>query len=239
MYVKVTVCTLGLLLAAVSIHAGEANLGRSLYQKRCAICHGRNGRANGRVAGYLRPRPRDLVREAYKFRSTQVGEPPLVEDVLRTLRHGLPGSSMPAWAGLQNEEAQALAEYSLALSERYRDTEVDPDTVIRPPEDTARGNAERGRTVYNRLKCGECHGEQGRGDVAAINTLKDEAGRRIVGTDLRFPSRFKGGSRSEDVYRTFMTGIDGTPMPSYFGSINEQQALDLVSYVLSLSLEGR
>jgi len=36
-----------------------------------------------------------------------------------------------------------------------------------------------------------------------------------------------------------MTGLTGTPMPSYADALEPEQAWDLVYYVLSLSKDGR
>jgi len=38
------------------------------------------------------------------------------------------------------------------------------------------------------------------------------------------------------VYRTLMTGLSGTPMPSYADSLEPDQAWDLAYFVLSLSV---
>jgi hypothetical protein len=41
------------------------------------------------------------------------------------------------------------------------------------------------------------------------------------------------------VYRTFMTGLDGTPMPSYQDALPEEQSRwDLVSYCFELMTGG-
>jgi len=44
----------------------------------------------------------------------------------------------------------------------------------------------------------------------------------------------KCGNAPEDVYRVFMTGLNGTPMPSFGDSITPDEAWQLVHYVLSL-----
>ncbi len=56
------------------------------------------------------------------------------------------------------------------------------------------------------------------------------------------PGWLKSGPSPKDIYRTFMTGVGGTAMPSYadiFGepdgeNIKDGDAWNLVSYVLSL-----
>jgi hypothetical protein len=46
------------------------------------------------------PRPRDFSSGKFKYKSTAAGEPPTDEDLLRTIRDGLPASAMPYFAGL-------------------------------------------------------------------------------------------------------------------------------------------
>ena len=46
--------------------------------------------------------------------------------------------------------------------------------------------------------------------------------------------RFKCGTTDEDLYRIFMTGLDGTPMPSWSDNIKPDEAWDLVFYLRSL-----
>ncbi len=47
-------------------------------------------------------------------------------------------------------------------------------------------------------------------------------------------TRFKCGSSDQDLYRIFMTGLDGTPMPSYVDNIKPEEAWDLVFYLRTL-----
>jgi hypothetical protein len=46
---------------------------------------------------------------------------------------------------------------------------------------------------------------------------------------------FRGGPAREDIFRTFMTGLNGTPMPSFLNSVKEEDRWPLVDYVYSLS----
>jgi cytochrome c oxidase cbb3-type subunit I/II len=88
-------------------------------------------------------------------------------------------------------------------------------------------------------ECWQCHGESGRGDGPSAPTLKDNTGLPISPADLTLPLRFKNGARPQDVYRTLMTGLIGTPMPSYADALEPEQAWDVIFYVLSLSETGR
>jgi mono/diheme cytochrome c family protein len=47
-------------------------------------------------------------------------------------------------------------------------------------------------------------------------------------------SRFKCGQTNEDLYRIFMTGVDGTPMPSFADNLKPAEAWDLVHFLRTL-----
>jgi hypothetical protein len=51
----------------------------------------------------------------------------------------------------------------------------------------------------------------------------------------------KNGADARDIYRSVMTGLDGTPMPSYVDQFSgkDQDAWSLVYYLLSLSTDRR
>jgi DMSO reductase family type II enzyme heme b subunit len=49
----------------------------------------------------------------------------------------------------------------------------------------------------------------------------------------------KGGATPKDIFRTFITGIGGTPMPSFIDELNEDQSWQLVHYIQSLSSGGQ
>src|SRR5437867_3812845 len=44
----------------------------------------------------------------------------------------------------------------------------------------------------------------------------------------------KCGDTDRDIYRVFMTGLDGTPMPSFADNIKPDEAWDLVFYLRTL-----
>jgi hypothetical protein len=83
----------------------------------------------------------------------------------------------------------------------------------------------------------KCHGPQGKGDGPSAATLTDSKDQPIrpynfvAGKD---DSRFKCGSTNQDIYKIFMTGIDGTPMPSFADTIQPNDAWDLVHFPRTL-----
>jgi mono/diheme cytochrome c family protein len=94
---------------------------------------------------------------------------------------------------------------------------------------------EMGRAVYETVKCGACHGTDGRGSGAIAHELKDDWGRATHATDLTEPWTFHGGNTVRDVFLRFRTGMNGTPMPSFLGSATEPELWQLAVYVRSLA----
>ncbi|MFQ5657861.1 MAG: c-type cytochrome, partial [Candidatus Methylomirabilales bacterium] len=84
--------------------------------------------------------------------------------------------------------------------------------------------------------CPDCHGDSGRGDGPSAPTLEDYRGLHIPTTDLTNPTAFKNGNSQEDIYRSIMTGLNGTPMPSYDDAFKgkEDDVWHLVHYIMSL-----
>jgi hypothetical protein len=79
-----------------------------------------------------------------------------------------------------------------------------------------------------------CHGEAGRGEGPSAPTLKDDLNHPIRAADLTRRWTFRGGHRREDIFRTFSTGLNGTPMPSFFDAVPEPDRWALTDYVYSL-----
>jgi mono/diheme cytochrome c family protein len=92
--------------------------GAAVYQQRCMACHGVTGDGAGPAAEYMNPRPRDYRRGIFKFTSTPYGAKPRREDLLRTVRRGAKGTSMPSFALLPDEDIEAVVDYVLALTHR-------------------------------------------------------------------------------------------------------------------------
>lgn len=217
--------------------AALVRTGRQAYSTRCVGCHGAKGRGDGPNARFLSPRPRDLSKGVYGFRSTPSGSLPTDADILRTLRRGIPGTAMPAWSGLPERTLWGLVAYLQTLSPRFAREPQGTPITIPPAPPASEESIARGRRVYVRMGCVECHGREGRGDGPAALDLVDDSGRRVFPFDFTRGWKMKGGSSPEDVYRTFHVGVDGTPMPSYQDSIDERDSWDLVHYTRSLFIQ--
>ena len=85
--------------------------GRSLYMQHCMHCHGYSGGANGPTAKYLNPRPRDYRPGVFKFTSTHARDKASREDLYRIVRKGIPGTYMPSFLLLDDQELKDIIEY--------------------------------------------------------------------------------------------------------------------------------
>lgn len=209
--------------------------GKALYEQYCLTCHGAAGAGDGEMAYLSHPKPRDLTEGVYKVRSTQSGSVPTDDDLYRVISNGMPGTSMPAWKGdLTNRQRWALAQYVKSLSPRFATERPEGALRVSAIPATTDSMLQLGKRIYAAQGCGQCHGATGKGDGPSARTLRDAKGYPIVPYDFTQSARFKGGSAPRDIYRTFMTGMDGTPMPSYAGTLTDKESWALTHYVLSL-----
>jgi mono/diheme cytochrome c family protein len=92
--------------------------GAEVYRLRCAACHGVTGDGNGPAARVMHPLPRDYRQGIFKFSSTVNGQKPLREDLLRFIRRGARGTSMPSFKLLPEADLEAVVDYVLLLTHR-------------------------------------------------------------------------------------------------------------------------
>ena len=242
---------IGLLALAVSRGVAAADdlaaEGRQVYERYCGGCHGTAGDGRGAAADMLLVKPRDFRKGVFKFRSTAAGTLPTDDDLYRTITRGLARTSMPEWSLLPERERRAVVAYVKSFVSDWGERGAGRVVPI-PPRPATVGAPEsiaRGRTVFELLECATCHGAQGQGDGPSAKTLAPDTWGNPQKPFNFTKGRLKSGAAPEDVYRTFMTGLDGTAMPSYEDvfaapdgeSLFEGDAWHLVSYVLSLRKE--
>ncbi len=222
---------------ALSVSAQGEIDGAVIYQERCAFCHGDQGDGNGPVAQYLDPRPRDFTAGQFKFRTTASGELPLRQDVIDIVKSGVRGTAMPRWEGVLSEaEVEAVVDYVTQTFVPFWGTYEPPVIEIPNPPRVTSSMIERGEQIYQELSCWKCHGDAGRADGESAPTLTDDSDRAIQPADLTKPWRYKGGSDLVDIYTRFSTGLDGSPMPSFYDVIGDDDRWALAAYVESLHI---
>ncbi len=93
-------------------------LGAEVYTRQCAPCHGTTGDGKGPAGDYLNPPPRDYRLGRFKFTSTPRGIKPRHEDLVRIVRRGAKGTSMPSFRWLPDDELEAVIGYVMVLASR-------------------------------------------------------------------------------------------------------------------------
>lgn len=216
---------------------GRADRGKQLYRRYCIGCHGPDGNGEGENAPYLDPKPRDFTVGTFKCRSTPTGSVPLDEDLFRTIGRGIDTTAMPSWHPLLDQQRADLVAYIKTFSPRFREEKPDKPVGIPPETPATAESVKRGEVLFQEtLKCWQCHGTTGAGDGPSASTLRDNKDNPIKPYNFRMGTRFKCGGSDEDIYRTFMTGLDGTPMPSFIDYLKPDQAWDLVHYLRTLQI---
>ncbi len=218
---------------------GHAADGKSDYRSYCAGCHGDYGDANGENGMWLDPKPRDFSTATFKCRSTPTGTLPTDEDIFNAIGRGFTNSNMPIWDTFSKQERADLVAYIKIFSPRWEKEK--PGEALKIPAETpvTIESIAHGKALFAKLECWKCHGPHGEGDGPSASTLTDSKDQPIrpynfaAATD---DSRFKCGSTNQDIYKIFMTGVDGTPMPSFADVIQPNDAWDLVHFLRTLQV---
>ena len=195
------------------------------YDTLCLACHGRAGDGRGPAAPYTRGRPRDLTRGELAWRTTAWGQPGTDADLRQTIARGVAGTSMPAFADtltpVELDELVAIVRAFGPTSTRGTPIALGPP----PNPDPARG-----AVLWASRGCPSCHGDDGRGHGPAAATLAlapydltAEPLHRPTTTSLRATAAW-----------SIATGMTGTPMPGYAGSIADDDVWALADHVVTL-----
>lgn len=212
------------LAAGASAQPPDLTTGERVFRDNCAVCHGPAGDGRSMAAHHFKSPPRDLTKGRFKFRSTASGQVPTDADLARTIVQGIPSTGMVPQNHLSDAEVQAAIAFVKSLSPRFA-ADPSPKVMTIPPPPPATPEAiARGAKVYVKGECAECHGKEARGDGPSAKDLS------IKPSDLtRRP--LKSGATARDVVRTLLTGLDGTPMPSYYQVLEDDELWELAYWI--------
>jgi len=218
---------------------GHAEAGKPLYYRFCWGCHGFRGDGNGENGPYLNILPRNFVAATFKCRSTPTGTLPTDEDLYDSVGRGFTNSNMPAWISLTSQQRADMVAFIKSFSPRWKTDK--PGEAIHVPAEPAvtLDSIKHGKELFTKLECWKCHGPEGRGDGPSAATLTDSSDQPIRPYNFAAGSRFKCGTTNQDLYKIFMTGLDGTPMPSFADVIKPEDAWDLVHYLRTLQVSHK
>lgn len=244
-----------------NIDADTLTRGRRGFVQFCASCHGLDGNGYGRSAQHLRPPPRDFRQSNYKFTKV-IGDLPTDEALIRLVKRGLDGTPMYPWA-LSDGQLYDIVQYVKSLSpegEGWRDVYAEVGEVVESGEDPWIGREDeayrRGEEIYHgKAQCHGCHPgyvtplrmAEIRGDAPGTAYREDltypvlkESSYQVLGEDVQFlPPDFtwhttRSGTTPLDLYETIATGIKGTAMPQWKGSLPDEDIWAMAYYVQAL-----
>jgi mono/diheme cytochrome c family protein len=216
---------------------GHAKDAKPTYRRYCVSCHGELGDGNGESFPWVDPKPRDFQLGVFKCRSTPTGTLPTDQDLFDTIARGLDRSNMPQWSTFTKQERADLVAWVKHFSPRFASDKPGTPIQIPPEPEVTAERIKAGRDVYARVQCWKCHGVEGRANGPSAATLQDDLGRPIQAFNFTEGAKPKCGSTDLDIYRIFMTGLDGTPMPSFADNIKPDEAWDLVFYLRTFMRE--
>jgi mono/diheme cytochrome c family protein len=213
---------------------GNAAAGKEDYRRWCVGCHGKEGNGEGENAPYLDPKPRDFTEALFRWRSTPTGTLPTDQDLYDTITRGVVDTHMPTWRPLTPQTRIDLVAYIKTFSPKWQTQKAGTPITIpaEPPQNI--DSVLHGRQLFDQMQCWKCHGPEGRGDGPSAITLTDDKGEPIRPYNFHDGTRFRCGETNQDLYKIFMTGLDGTPMPSFADSLKPQDAWDLVHFLRTL-----
>ncbi len=91
-----------------SAAAGDAAKGKSIYQSKCVMCHGPEGKGDGPLGQKVKPPATNFSSAESKKKSP--------EELQTTIENGVPKTAMMAWKKQLNEaEIQDVVAYVLTL----------------------------------------------------------------------------------------------------------------------------
>jgi len=228
-----TVASIGADVEPASAQTGDATAGKAVYDRKCVGCHGDKGDGKGPAGELLDPRPRDFTTGVYKIRST-LNRTPTDQDIFRIITNGMPGTSMPGWAGLPERERWNLVAYVKTFA---GDKLKEAPKKAELPKDVSASAASlaRGKEMYEAIECHKCHGTEGRADGPSRAELKDDWGHPVKPANLSKPWTFRGGRERTEVATRMAVGVLGTPMPAFLDAVEKPEDIwHVTNYVLSL-----
>ncbi len=195
-------CAIFALLAVgvlASAQRADPDAGRRLYEQTCLSCHG----------------PAGVGERGPALNTGVFSRGGSDSDLMRTIRGGVPGTQMPDFPRLSDDEMRELVAYIRSLA---------PDRAPNEPARTNRAEAAAGATLFfGKAGCATCHQVDGRGGIvgpdlstaARMNAAALRArivapvGQTLVATS-KDGRQIRGVRRNEDTFSAQIVDASGT-----------------------------
>jgi cytochrome c oxidase cbb3-type subunit 3 len=196
-------------LAAEIQAASTLAQGESLYQRHCAVCHGRDGHPDTAAGRLLSPRVRSFSDPVEMARMS-------FDRMYRAIKEGRPGTAMAPWSTVLSDiEIAAVIDYIHTLA---------PASAGLIPYQVS---LELGERLYRR-SCVVCHGENGQAETEAARMLEPPPTRFA---DPVVMARVDDGR----MYLAITKGRPGTAMSSWEHAMAPAEIIDLMRYIRTLA----
>lgn len=193
------------------------------YSTLCARCHGDLGNGKGLISVYLDPYPRDLTKAGFMNSKTE-------ERLMKSIREGVTGTSMPAWGRVLNDE-QIRGVLDHIQKNYVKDSRRPLKTRPLPETNPVQASAEsinRGEQLYLQ-RCTGCHGKKA--DGKGPNSLDIQPRPR----NLR-NADFMNSISDRRLFESILYGVQGTAMPPWVDyGLTQKDVGDLVNYLRSFN----
>ena len=198
--------------------------GAEIFKTLCSRCHGEKGDGLGKTAFYLDPAPRDLTKVAFMNSKPE-------ERFLRSIKDGVPGTSMPAWGKVLSEaQTQTVLRYvkTAFVKEPQRALKEHTNVPAANPNPASRDSIAQGERLFLQ-RCAGCHGLKA--DGKGPNSID------IVPRPRNLRNRWFVNNLSDHrALASILYGVQGTAMPSWIDyGFTMKDAGDLLNYIRSLN----
>ena len=108
---------------------------------------------------------------------------------------------------LSPEDTWALVNLIKSFSPRFRSEPPGEAIQFKKTPIATPESISRGKEIYLKNKCGDCHGISGKGDGRLAESLMDAWKHAVFVHDITNPGYFKAGYQPKDIYRNIV-GLD-------------------------------
>jgi sulfur oxidation c-type cytochrome SoxX len=194
-----------------------------LYQNNCARCHGDKGDGKGMISLYLDPAPRDLTKVAFMNSKPE-------ERFFQSIKHGVDGTSMPAWGRAFNDD-----QIRGVMGFLFQNFVKEPRRELKPrnlPEANPVAMSDQSVRLGEQIflqRCSGCHGRKA--DGKGPNSLDIVPRPR----NLR-NGDFMHSTDDRRLFESIMYGVQGTAMPPWIDyGLTQNDVGDLLNYLRRLN----
>lgn len=237
--------------------AKALNDGKSTYTEYCMPCHGVNGDGNGVSAKGLQVPPRNFKLGQYKFGNVVSGELPHDEDFYKLLREGLTGTAMLPWKEMSEQQMFNVVQYIKTFAPAKwegADKKLGDKIVLTkdPYGDAHKESAiQRGKEIYHVVaQCWTCHrayvghaefselSQKINGkpvtefdpDMYHVKLQPSDYGYSSMPPEFTYDA-IRSAKTVEELYVRLNAGVGGTSMPSWKGTLQDDEIWAVAHYV--------